>query len=243
MDLWPDISTDTIEDNCVLDILREQARIIKEKTGGVIQSTVSIIEYSTYNKYVFQSLTPFVSALSQFSQLTGTQTEELEDELKSKQDINEILKDTIYKFEVFNDYYRFRILKLINSIDFPVEIVIDEGISDECGFDRTLEIKSNSEFSRVLQTILCSAKMRRVINRMVSVSQDVLRASEYELEIIKTIQNNPSVTTKEIANAMGWSINNTKQRLNTLKEKGVIESLSNNGNLTWSVVNKKNDTM
>lgn len=52
MDLWPDISTDTIEDNCVLDILREQARIIKEKTGGVIQSTVSIIEYSTYNKMV-----------------------------------------------------------------------------------------------------------------------------------------------------------------------------------------------
>lgn len=234
-DLWPEIvfnEDKEIEENRTLDILRQQAKAIKQKTKGVIRSSVSQIYYS---EGIVEVIEHIRDAISQNRVFTNEELE-LEKELENKQDINEVLKKTSYRFEIYTDYYRFRILQLLYSEDFPVEIILDEGIRNECNFERIITINNNAQLESVLKEAFNCNKMRRIINKMISSDIEKRKEEQLERQILDLIKNNPSITIKEIANQMNWSASEVNNHINRMINKGVLVKKDVNGNNLLEVI-------
>lgn len=144
-----------------MEILRLQARAIKNQTKGVINATFSKMNYRP-------GPTNTVATIEKiFTGLASIKYEEvLEEELATKKDINTLYTDTEYKFEIFNSEYRFRLFILHYKEMFPVSLDIDEGILEDIEYKNMSPISSNDELVSIVREIFNSSKVYSVISRM-----------------------------------------------------------------------------
>ena len=161
-DLWPDFVNSSIEANNSIEILRNQAREISKKTGKAVKATFSKLEYKQGPLAASVAMKQVIGALS-----STTYEELLDEELQGKEDANKIFSVTRYKFEIYNDEYRFRLFVLENREVFPVRLIIDDGICEEIGYKNRSDIMSNEQLEDVLQEIFCSSKVRSIVIRMI----------------------------------------------------------------------------
>ena len=226
-DLWGNDNAKP-EVNRSEDLIREQIYIIEKKTNKAIRGTYSKIEFTKAGYVsaleVIQGMFRTTGELSAaFMPQKKKDLEVLDQELKGKKDINDLYNVAMYKFEIYTNEYRFRILEIINSIVFPIRMVLDEGISEELGMDSpAVELSSNDEVYRFLGRVLQSRKVKNVINQMLVLSQTVNDHS-----ILEYLETAGEATTKQIAEALGWSQSITHEKLSELVKKGKIEIISN----------------
>lgn len=57
--------------------------------------------------------------------------------------------------------------------------------------------------------------------------------------VIELIKNNPSISKREIAEKMGWKIDNAGYYIQKLKALGVIKRVGNNQKGQWLIINKQ----
>lgn len=228
--MWPELfeNNSEFEENRALDILDEQVNAINDKTNGRIKGIVTEIKYTDNMPGLTSALSTFVSLLSA-SKIS--QQEVLEEELDSKLDINELYQTTPYKFEIFSDSFRFRILVLINRKDFPIQITLDEGISQELKIEKHKLIESNSQFEEVLSSILRSTKMKSILNRMLNYQE-----TEIEGRIINILKVQTDISLSELAKRIKMTRSSTLFILNKMVEKGILQEYNENRKRSWHIV-------
>ena len=208
-DLWGELKQTCYEENRTLDILKEQAELIKKKTDGLITGSCAKIEYTTIKP------SGMMTAIKTISEVAGGVCKEIETDDKS--DFNVFYNKSTYRFEISNDTYRFRIFTYDYSIEFPNVLNADEGICSELKIEHSVVIDSNQKIISLLSKILTCKKVSLVISRMISQSKN-----SYRETICKYIMDNPKCTIKQIAVDNNWSIKNTTIRINNLIEDGII---------------------
>lgn len=161
--LWPSFNEEQIEINEAVKILREQARYIQNDTKSKIRATFSKVSYKKSGP---------LYAVEQVGQVMLTMPpayeEVLEEELQGKENVNNLFATTKYKFELFNDEYRFRLFVLNNRELFPVTLEVDGGILEDISYQNKGEIGSNDDLKSILREIFSSPKVRRVVSRMLA---------------------------------------------------------------------------
>lgn len=160
-DLWGDIefNADDFCESKAIGILREQARLLGKKTSGVIKATFSKVEYKDTTSDIF------AKAIRTFN---PTNEEIIDADLEGKKDINSMYRFTEYKFEIFSSIYRFRAFVLNYRSVFPIELEVDEGVREELKLSPVVTIYNDEELKKIVNTILTSEKVRRILNKMYS---------------------------------------------------------------------------
>lgn len=156
-DLWPDFNKFKIEieDNHALEILREQAKLLSQKTNGKIKATFAKINYLGNSLKMLQSAMNYV--------------EVNESETKGKKDVNDLYNFVNYKFEIYNSTYKFRVFILKYRPIYPIKIEVDEGIREEFSwFETTKDIINDNDLKETIATIFSSKKLQTIINRIMS---------------------------------------------------------------------------
>lgn len=229
-DMWPELfeNNSEFEENRALDILDEQVSALNKKTNGKIKGLVTEIKYLENFPGIKSAISAFATALS-VSKIQ--QQELLEDELDSKTDINALYKTKTYKFEIFNDSFRFRVLVLLYRVDYPIQITLDEGISQELNIDKHKLIESNSQFEEMLTSILRSAKMRSILNRMLNYQKE-----EIEQRILSILKDNDAITLVDISSKAKITRASALLILNDLVSKGIVQETGSNQKRSWRIV-------
>ena len=164
--LWPDIEFKENEKNNAVEILRHQARILEKMTNNKIKVTFSKMNYRKSSMSSISQLGTVITAIQ------GRGEEILEAELQDKDDVNTLFANTKYKFEIFNDEYRFRLFVLNNRPLFPINLEVDGGISEEIEYTNGTEINSNDELKNVIRDIFSCRKVKAVLSRMMSSNKE-----------------------------------------------------------------------
>ena len=162
VDLWLDSvfnAEKPVEESKAVALLQEQARLLKSKTDGAVKATFSKLTGTT----ILDS--PEAAELMRGRKRFGSAPEK-DEELKGKKDLGDQYKPQSYKFEIYNDIYRFRVFELIDKILFPIYIICDPDIAMGMHRDETIEIDNNKELEDIIRQILNSKKVRSIITRM-----------------------------------------------------------------------------
>ncbi|MBD5116781.1 MAG: hypothetical protein HDT48_04610 [Ruminococcaceae bacterium] len=161
-DLWPDLERfeDKIPENHAIEILREQARLLSKKTNGKIKATFSKIDYAVSTTEILGG------ALSAIA--SGSKKEVVEEEMKGKKDINEFYNFNNYKFEIYDETYKFRIFTLKYRPIYPIQIEIDEGIRKEKLLSSPTDIQSDEELIKIVSSVFSSSKLQMIIKRIMA---------------------------------------------------------------------------
>lgn len=229
-DLWGDINLETVfENNNIKKILAQQAELLSKKTNGKINALFSKIEYvDVPTMGMMQTLGTVASMVTSLRPMQ----EQEEIELLNQKDINERFKKTKYKFEIYNSTFRYRLFLLNYSEEFPVELEIDEGISEDMGIDKKLSISSNNEFSIQIKNIFSSRKVRLVLSRMLQdENQD---NQEKELDFL---HNRTEFVLKEYAEEMDVSIEKARRQIKHLEDQGLVKKIKSGRSLKWIINN------
>lgn len=155
--LWPDFTNEIIEENNSLDILRNQARQLSKQTSGKVKASFSKIEYSMNYSGVIKALSTIASNSSEIE----------DDDLKEKKDANELYKTIKYKFEIYNDNYKFRIFVLNYKSEYPLTMDIDEDILSEITYTSNEKISNDNQLKELLIDIFSCEKVKTIIIRMI----------------------------------------------------------------------------
>lgn len=158
-DLWPTIDNYPVEKNDSINILREQARAIEAKTKKRIKATFSLIKRLKIEQ-------PLIKSIKAMEQLSRELYEDTDDDLFERKDANDLFVKKYYRFEIFNEEYRFRLFVFHYSELYPVEIDVDEGILQEITYQNLSHINSNDELCNVLKEIFSCKKVMTIISRM-----------------------------------------------------------------------------
>lgn len=169
-DLWPDFDmTEQSETNNALKILREQSRALAKKLENKVRATFSKIQYT-------KTLSGFSTALSvmeTISSATQAKKEEiLEEDLTGKTDISDVLKEQHYKFEIYNERYRFRLFTYTYSPIYPNKMLLDENIAKEIEKNQVISVENDHELIDLLRLIFSSQRVGRIIRMMVLETND-----------------------------------------------------------------------
>ena len=115
--LWPSISEQSIEENLSLSILRDQASFIKKETNNRIRATFSKVSYKPGPLSASKQLGEMISNMT-----SSVYEENVEDELQNKKNINDLFSIIKYKFEIYNDEYRYRLFVVNYSELYPISL-------------------------------------------------------------------------------------------------------------------------
>lgn len=163
VDLWPENLFDkdvSIEESNAVNILKEQARIINDRSNGAVKASFS----RTDNPAYFDGLESMVKAIKKAVPSRNAE----EEELGKKKSLDEMYAPSSYKFELYNETYRFRLLEIVDRRLFPVSIYYDEDIEEETKEKSPIQASSNKEIEEKLEMIFSSKKVRAIIHRMTS---------------------------------------------------------------------------
>lgn len=163
-DFWSNLTSMPLEESNAVDFLREQARLLGKKTDGVVRATFSILEYRTPTPGIAVAESVGKALSAAFSR-----EEILEEELSSKTDARALDKETTYKFEIYSDTYRFRLFILTNRQWYPINIQLDEGISQELYKQSNIQVNNSDDFLDLIAAVFSSKKVTSIINKMIAV--------------------------------------------------------------------------
>ena len=171
-----------------------------------------------------------ISVLSKMLAKSGISQEEvLDDELMGKEDINALTKVSIYKFELYNDSYRFRIFTFKYCELFPVYMCVDEGIREELNLPKEIRIDSNQDLKDIFSKVFKSTKLSSIITKM-------MREPKYDEKALDFLKENGASTTSEIAKAIGVS-NYTMTKL--IKQLETSEQITKSDKNKWMITHKE----
>ena len=156
-DLWPDfdvVEQDENEENNALKILREQARILGKKSGNKVKATFSKIHYREVSS-------GFSSALTAMAAITAAS------QTKGKTNVSDVLREQPYKFEIYNEKYRFRLFVYTYSPIYPNKMSLDENIAKDIEESRETYIDSDRDLIDLLSSIYSSQRVKRIIRMMI----------------------------------------------------------------------------
>lgn len=158
--LWPSFFGDTVvEENKSKDIISTQAKALKKITNGLVGATFSkVIIKEVNNNNVFEGAGKLLNYIA------TSKVEVVEHELEGKKDVNVFFHSETYKFEIYNDQYRFRVFILRYNILYPIRLEIDEDIASELSIGYFQEINSNFELTQLLKKIFTSKKINTIIS-------------------------------------------------------------------------------
>ena len=163
-DLWPDFDMiEQTEANNALKILREQSRALAKKMGNKVKATFSKIQYT-------ETLSGLTSALSVVASLNAAKVkreEVLEEDLTGKTNISDVLKEQYYKFEIYNEKYRFRLFTYTYTPIYPNKMFLDENIAKEIDEKQEVSVENDQELIDLLRSIFSSQRVARIIRMMV----------------------------------------------------------------------------
>lgn len=163
-DLWPDFDMiEQTEANNALKILREQSRALAKKMGNKVKATFSKIQYT-------ETLSGLTSALSVVATLNAAKVkreEVLEEDLTGKTNISDVLKEQYYKFEIYNEKYRFRLFTYTYTPIYPNKMFLDENIAKEIDEKQEVSVENDQELIDLLRSIFSSQRVARIIRMMV----------------------------------------------------------------------------
>lgn len=161
-DLWNDWTLEQnskVEESNAVALFREQARMLGIKTKNRVRASFA----KTGKIQIPEGLETFVEGTKAIVNAMA----KTEDELEGKEDIGLQYFATGYRFEIYNNDYRFRVFELIDKTLFPITIICDSDIADQIGNGSEISIRSNKELEKVASEILNSVKVKSVINKMI----------------------------------------------------------------------------
>ncbi len=218
-----------LEDNRAVDILQEQARLIGKKSNGIIKGSFAKIEYTQNLEGAKKALSTIADVMSA---MQITETEVVDEELKTKADINDLYQYVSYRFEIYNDTYRFRVFTLKNREVFPIELLVDEGIGKELKLSNPIKIESNSQLEETFTTIFYSVKLKQIMTKMMDYKSKTIRE-----KIVSLLLNCDGMSMTEIAESLNISRSAAYNILNKLKESGEITEFSQGKKKIWKCTN------
>ena len=216
--VFDDAANNVVEENLTYDILQEQARLIKAKTNGLIKCTFSLIEHKSSISGAFEAISYLSEAIANSN---ISQKEVLDDELVGKEDINSLTKESIYRFELYDDNYRFRIFTFKYCELFPVYMYVDEGIREELKLPKEIKIESNQALKDVFAKIFKSKKLSSIITKM-------MNEPKYDEKALCFVRDNGASTVSEIAKGIGVSIATMNKIIKELESSGKISKNEKN---------------
>jgi len=165
--LWPPLNEMTVSENNSAKILRDQAKALDAITSGRVRATFSKTDYKKVpinpdiDPDAFDMYVPF-----------GYETIEVfEDNLATKKDANALFVSEEYKFEIYNDTYRFRVFKVNCNIVYPISIILDSDIAKELKLDINQQIADDAALKELLKSVFSSKKLLTIINRIMQNSK------------------------------------------------------------------------
>lgn len=157
----------------------------------------------------------------------GNELKEIPDiDMDNIENIDDFYSQDLYSFEINTDKFKFRIMQVINSVAFPVRVILDEGIARDLNMSKPAkEINSNEQMENFLVKVLATNKVNNVVNQML-----VLLETESEEKIKDYLITQPmGDTLAGIAKRINWSQRLTLTRLHELEEKGCVEEVKLDG--------------
>lgn len=158
-DCWPDFSTDKKDTNGAISFLKTQALNLGKKTENTVKATFSKIEYKNSMLILAEGVKKATEKMEKGSEI-------IDDELINKKDGSILFQKTRYKFEIYNDTYRFRVFTLECNPIYPISVHADEGIQYEVGLDPEHTIENEDELKSVVERIFHSEKLGYIIRSM-----------------------------------------------------------------------------
>mgnify|MGYP000967494892 CR=1 FL=1 len=163
-DYWPNFEELVPDMNHSLDILRQHAESLPLKTKGKVMAVFSQV---MQERVLVNSNRNLLGGLA--NQFASYKTIEiLDNELKDKQDVNKLFTNVEYKFDIYNESYRFRVLKLKYNIVYPITVEIDDDIAQELNKDVSIQLSNDLELKELLKSILNSKKLISVIGHIMT---------------------------------------------------------------------------
>ena len=159
-DLWPDFNVKEQDTENSIKMLKNQASILGKKTNGLVKATFSKIVYSN-------PVTKAAAGLAKFTAELEYGREIIEDELEGKKDGNLLFQKNSYKFEIYNDTYRFRVFTLECNPIYPITIRADEGICNEINIDADQIIENETDLTDIITSIFASDKLSYIVRSMI----------------------------------------------------------------------------
>lgn len=218
-----------LEDNRAVDILQEQARLIGKKSNGIIKGSFAKIEYTQNLEGARKALSTIADVMLT---MQITETEVVDEELKSKSDINNLYLYVSYRFEIYNDTYKFRVLTLRNREVFPIELIVDEGVGKELKLNNPIKIESNSQLEEIFTSIFCSMKLKQIMTKMMDYKSKTIRE-----KIIALLSKNEELSITEISENLQITRAATTINLKKLKESGKVIECSQGKKKIWKCAN------
>ena len=166
-DLWGSLKLpkENQEESKAKILLEEQAVLLEEKTEGRIKAI--------YSPLVFLPSDADILSQGITAALGGAvinREEKVDDVLIDKIDANDMYSFKSFKFEIYNDTYKFRVFTVKDRVFLPITIKVDEGIAEELSLfsGDTINIASNSELESTVSSIFSSKKLMNIIRKMMS---------------------------------------------------------------------------
>lgn len=225
---WSKIGTN-LEVNRTEDIIKEAIKQLEVETKGKIKGKFTQIFYSSnirsMQEYISQMFESKIMYLDRKEK--GNELKEIPDiDMDNIENIDDFYSQDLYSFEINTDKFKFRIMQVINSVAFPVRVILDEGIARDLNMSKPAkEINSNEQMENFLVKVLATNKVNNVVNQML-----VLLETESEEKIKDYLITQPmGDTLAGIAKRINWSQRLTLTRLHELEEKGCVEEVKLDG--------------
>ena len=78
-----------------------------------------------------------------------------------------MLKEQYYKFEIYNEKYRFRLFTYTYTPIYPNKMFLDENIAKEIDEKQEVSVENDQELIDLLRSIFSSQRVARIIRMMV----------------------------------------------------------------------------
>lgn len=167
LDLWGNILDNANSAEPILSFIKEQAKLLGEKTQGIVLAKFEKIKY-TYRANKDISMATMLSSLAtSFSTIHDYSEKKVEiEDNENLEDASKFFQSADYKFEIYSKKYKFRLFTLKYKSIFPVQMEVEYGILDEK--ITKLSIDSKDELENKLVEIFSSSKVKFIINKMIA---------------------------------------------------------------------------
>lgn len=154
LDLWGNLLDFSNNASESLEIFNSQAELLTELTEGKVKAKFVKIEYN-YNSYLKDSAIKVLNIVKK-----TIPQEKNNDNLK---DANCFYEQADYKFEIYNEQYKYRVFTLNYKSIFPFIMHLEPDILER----NTIEINNIQDVTNILQQILTSSKVKFIIQQMI----------------------------------------------------------------------------
>ena len=131
IDLWGDVLDKAKNAEEVLPFIKEQANLLGEKTKQKVLAKFEKIKY-TYKSNNSGLTTMLTSISTSLSVMHGFGEDKVEiDDNEKLENASKLFQTADYKFEIYNEHYKFRLFTLKFRSTYPIEIDVEYGILEE----------------------------------------------------------------------------------------------------------------